>query len=382
MSLMGRDMRRNRAPGCYLPAVDWADITNPINNSSDCITYIFQQEAERLADIFSELYFEFKALNPDYDPAVEGSEQYTIEYLDCGVSMLEIRNDFLATYGERPLAQLYYFDESNPNSTTGNQKSLRRLTAKLKSVLDQNYYKYKRLAETLGFVYDPISNYDMIEEGTDTNTPTGSETLEHEVDIDKINSVEVSGPVVEYTVSETTDPITEQDVKDLTIKIKTDKKLNTKQEAVSDVRAGRKVAPVYTDPNTNAEYVGSVSDGAGATPTTNHYTTTMDDKQTGRLENYDTTSGDTAQNSVALGETDMPAQGRITAGAPNSPSYTDTKTFENRTDTKDHTLTRKGNIGVTTSQQMIESERQLVRYSLLKEFFEDINRELLLSTWG
>lgn len=382
MSLMGRDMRRNRAPGCYLPVYDWSKITSPNNSNYNCVEYVFQGSSVPILDIFSTIYFEFKQINTNYNPADSTSKQYTTTYINAGLGLSDIIHDYISLYGERPFTHLYYFDESNPNSVEGNKESLDRLRGKLAAILDQNKYKYKRLAETLGFVYDPINNYDMVEQGTDTKTLDGSETLEHNVDVNKINSVEVAGPVVQYTISETQDPITEQNVKDLNVQIKTDKKVQTKQEAVSDVRAGRKVAPVYTDPNTNAEYVGSVSDGAGATPTTNHYTTTMDDKQTGRLENYDTTSGDTAQNSVALGETDMPAQGRITAGSPNSPSYTDTKTFEDREDTKTHNLTRKGNIGVTTSQQMIESERQLVRFSLLKEFFEDINRELLLSTWG
>jgi hypothetical protein len=75
----------------------------------------------------------------------------------------------------------------------------------------------------------------------------------------------------------------------------------------------------------------------------------MDDKETGRLENYDTTSGDTAQMSNGLTQTDYPLVGRKIAGAPGAASYTDTKTFKSRKDTNDHELTRKGNIGVTTS---------------------------------
>lgn len=157
-----------------------------------------------------------------------------------------------------------------------------------------------------------------------------------------------------------------------------DKKITTDQKGVSDVRAGR--AAAYTQ-TSGIDAIGTVSTQPGGTPTTNHYTTTMDDDKTGRLQNYDTTTGDTAQSTVSNVETDMPATGRITAGSPNSPSYTDTKSYTNRNDETEHSLTRSGNIGVTTSQQMIESERQLVRYSLLKEFFDDINKELLLYVW-
>lgn len=360
MGIAERDMRRNKARGCYLPVIDWSDVRDPFTGNTDCLTYIFQQEGSRIADIFSSIYFKFVALND------EGVEQP--DYLNCGVSLNDIRNDYLALYGERLFSQLYYFDSSNSQSGIGNQNSLTKLAKKLKAVLDQNYFKYKRLAETLGFIYDPISNYDMTESGTDTKTYSGQESLEHEVDASKINGREVFGPLDEITIGD-----------DLDMVFNVSKKITTDQKGVSDVRAGRAVTT-----NVDGVVGGSVATQAtspNGTPTTKHYTTTMDDDETGRLQNYDTTEGDTAQSTVSKVETDMPATGRITAGSPNSPSYTDTKSYTNRNDANVHSLTRSGNIGVTTSQQMIESERQLVRFSLLKEFFDDINKELLLYVW-
>lgn len=365
MGIAERDMRRNKARGCYLPVIDWSDVRDPFTGNTDCLTYVFQQEGTRIADIFSSIYFEFIALKDD------GTEDK--KYLNCGVSLNDIRNDYLALYGERLFSQLYYFDSSNSQSGIGNQNSLSKLAKKLKAVLDQNYFKYKRLAETLGFVYDPISNYDMTENGTDTKTYSGQEGLEHEVDGKKISGVEVFGPLASSTID-----TTEGDVKNLTITVDANRKIATDQKGVSDVRAGR--AAAYTE-TSGIDAIGTVDTQDAGTPTTNHYTTTMDDDKTGRLQNYDTTKGDTAQSTVSKVETDMPATGRITAGSPNSPSYTDTKSFTNRNDETEHSLTRSGNIGVTTSQQMIESERQLVRYSLLKEFFDDINKELLLYVW-
>lgn len=44
-------------------------------------------------------------------------------------------------------------------------------------------------------------------------------------------------------------------------------------------------------------------------------------------------------------------------------------------------LTRKGNIGVTTSQQMIESERELWNYFFYDRVFKDIDRFLTLSIY-
>ena len=71
----------------------------------------------------------------------------------------------------------------------------------------------------------------------------------------------------------------------------------------------------------------------------------------------------------------------VQSGNPHFASYTDTETFTTRVDTKIHNLTRSGNIGVTTSQQMIAQERDIVRFSIIEEFFKDLNHELLLATW-
>lgn len=47
-----------------------------------------------------------------------------------------------------------------------------------------------------------------------------------------------------------------------------------------------------------------------------------------------------------------------------------------------HVLTRKGNIGVTTSQQMIESELQLRRFQLLSDIVRQFATEYLTLVWG
>lgn len=57
----------------------------------------------------------------------------------------------------------------------------------------------------------------------------------------------------------------------------------------------------------------------------------------------------------------------------------DTLTEGSRTDT--HTLTRTGNIGVTTSQQMLESELALRKYDFYKNIYEDIDSLLTLKVY-
>lgn len=59
-----------------------------------------------------------------------------------------------------------------------------------------------------------------------------------------------------------------------------------------------------------------------------------------------------------------------------------TKT-ESGTETTKHDFKRSGNIGVTTSQQMLESERKIVNFTFLKIVFGNIiNDTCILTEWG
>lgn len=61
---------------------------------------------------------------------------------------------------------------------------------------------------------------------------------------------------------------------------------------------------------------------------------------------------------------------------------TDTdNTTSNSVETNTYTLTRKGNIGVTTSQQMIQSERELWLWNFFEVVFQDLDKILTLSVY-
>jgi len=64
-----------------------------------------------------------------------------------------------------------------------------------------------------------------------------------------------------------------------------------------------------------------------------------------------------------------------------SGTQSNTESGEN-TDTRNYTLTRKGNIGVTTSQQMIESERNLWMWNFFDEIvYPDVDRVLTINMY-
>lgn len=75
---------------------------------------------------------------------------------------------------------------------------------------------------------------------------------------------------------------------------------------------------------------------------------------------------------------------------------TDTETHEQVTDAEldgpVHAITggdyshiekrvRQGNIGVTMTSQLIEAERELVKFNLIQEFFNDVNKQLLVGIY-
>ena len=56
-------------------------------------------------------------------------------------------------------------------------------------------------------------------------------------------------------------------------------------------------------------------------------------------------------------------------------------TSEGKKDDNFRDLTRRGNIGVTTSQQMLESELELRKYNLLDAIFNDIDKVICLKNY-
>ena len=219
----------------------------------------------------------------------------------------------------------------------------------------------------MGAIYNPINNYDMEESGTDTITPSGSETVSHNVNVNKLGGIKITGPAENVEIgedAETGTPTIDFDFKE-------DGTIGYKETNASDVEQGQKTGGTADAPSLVA----------GTAVQTKQYTTTNDDASTGRLLAYEDTLGTTGQLSKVKAEQDNPLMAEITAGAPNAPSYTDTKSFTNRQEEKEHTFARHGNIGVMSTQDLINQEREVVRYSLEREFLDDVRKALCLQVW-
>ena len=69
----------------------------------------------------------------------------------------------------------------------------------------------------------------------------------------------------------------------------------------------------------------------------------------------------------------------FSAGTTFGHTNTETKTFTNRKDTRD--LTRAGNIGVTSSQQLLQSSIELQRWNFWLQVFEDLDATFCLDCY-
>lgn len=360
MSFEKRDFRHG-GPNLYATCEDWNNVQyTPLGVTSEdsCFEAIFYMSPnqDKINNLFQHLYFKYTALNSS------GEKVETVG--DCGLSIAQILADFLAIYGERPMVKKFYpcdLERATP-------KSVKEMAAKVKAVLDLNEFKYRKLIQTLGLSYDPIENYSMVENEATGAIEEGKEKNTHLVNASAIGGIEVEGPVSSVTMSEP-DPVT--GLKSIDVTLDNNRKLSTTTDSVSDSEAGQKVGGTAAAPSV----------AAGTTPTVKNYTTTMDDASTGRLHNYSETTGTTAQALKSNVETDYPIRAKVYSGAPNHPSYTDTKEYLDKTKEEARELSRRGNIGVTTSQQMLEQERQVVRFSVIEEFFKDLENQLLLSCY-
>lgn len=205
------------------------------------------------------------------------------------------------------------------HATTEWDYVVRHIKDQIVAAFNINMAKYIKLLESMGYKYDPTANYDM---------------------------TEISGDAQKEGALEDNKSI---------------RGAKTKTETAPELR-------------------------------TTHYTSTYDDTATGRLDNYDV---QTYEGTYAIDpDTNVPVKVTKEFYEGENPGDTVTRTHTNQvsltqdeitTPTADkantHKLIRRGNIGVTTTQQMIEAQRELVKFSLEREILKDIEDAILLKCY-
>lgn len=215
-----------------------------------------------------------------------------------------------------------------------------------------NEYKFAGLAATTQLDYNPIENYNRTETETSERTPDISREIE----------TTETPRVVTSQQSTRTPNVTETDNHNLmTTEGGTTANATTGTNSETSGVTG-KVAPFDSAIFNNASQNDVTASGSGSSSETiTHGKTTAD---TGTLTH--TTAGtDTTQTTT-------------THTGENRTSRAETETG---TDTTERTAHISGNIGVTTSQQMIEQERAIVNYIFLDVYLSAWIVEFCAGVW-
>lgn len=193
--------------------------------------------------------------------------------------------------------------------------------------------KWDKLWEIRALEYNPIENYNMVEEGNDTDEIEHGETITR---TDNLNHAKTGTEQQAPNVTETETPnITETKTPNLTRAL---------EENIYGFNSNTETpANSATERNTGTDTTTRTG--------TNTNTRTGTDTKT-----YNTHDADTGTQTHAYTGTD--------------------------TNTKTHELTRHGNIGVTTTQQMIQSEIELWQWDFFNNvLFPDIDRVLAIKIY-
>lgn len=206
-------------------------------------------------------------------------------------------------------------------------------------VYNTNKIKYEKLVAVATAEYNPIDNYNMIESSTDVRTP------------DLINQLTLN-TTIDMTDTRTT--TTEGD--------------STTTSKLNQIKNTTETPNNYTETSTHAV---NPYDNPGFTDESKDTTV-----QYGSRTVSESYSGNADETTVNAGSTVTNSGGTFTK---NSGINTNKETG---TDTTEHELTRRGNIGVTTSQQMLESELALAaKMNLFRIIEQDIASKLFLQVW-
>lgn len=297
-------------------------------------------DAEPIAIIFRNLEGALKSYKPD------GGEQHTL--VEIGWSETMFSQYWYQLYKDRRVGLKTTIDLETGKTTSDTQKyDIDRITDIITGVIRANAPKYWAMLTAFLAEYDPIDNYSMIEEsldvrtqGTENKANTGTSTLA------QTGTDSIEGASSGNTSSQSSGT----------------------ESGTNDTTTTNSVAPYENQDFLNHDKSVVDQDTAGTTSNTASGTSSGTTNSTETKNLTDTTT----QNLKEEKSYDTVGAKTITLD--------DTFSWDG-SDTNQHGLRRKGNIGVTTSQQMLESEIALKSRDIVQEIYNDINHVVLLGVW-
>ena len=222
--------------------------------------------------------------------------------------------------------------------------------------------QWAKLYETLSFEYDPIENYRLTESEAIAKHDEGSNTDSGTIDRDATNSRTDSGTIDRDATNSRTDSGTiDRDATNSRTDSGTVEKDGTQADITNKVYGFNSSTAVNSDESEN-----------GIDLTETHDLTFGESVD--ETETHDLTFGE------SVDETETHD---LIFGESVDETETHDLTYTNEQDSSiNRSFTRSGNIGVTTSQQMIASERELWRWNFFNVVFRDIDSILCLPIYS
>lgn len=249
-------------------------------------------------------------------------------WVNVGYDPDEIASIYNTYFGQN-FINVPLFDDTDPKDYFDSIKALR---TKIEDVYKLNQYNYNKLIELGGYTYNPLYNVDGVEEFTYLENDGTVTTAKNLIYAAKTNTE--TGTIGKSGAQTFTNDITE------------------KQTATYDdptYRANEKNIHNGTIGNTNTDTFNK-SYGEGAHTDQDNTTTTHGHAMNGEADYSGGT--DTFGNIVIGGDR----------------YHTEKKV-------------RQGNIGVTKTQELIAAEREVLNFSILKQFFKDLNEVILIGIY-
>lgn len=280
--------------------------------------------------LFNQLYIPVKR----YDTTTQKlAEVYT--YLNCGMSTTELADLYWARYSGNYLI----------GRTSVITDDADKIILRAKSVFNQNRGKYLKLIELSGLEWNPLWNVDGSEirqllENSGTN----------DVETGQINTT--AG--VQWNDTKTTHNVSAYDT-------------DVKKEYEDTVSGNGANIPTgiqrveYTD----GEFTVSSQSPSGSTIASADESTNGVKGKTKYVHNL-------AKNINGADEEDYVVDARDTAFG---------QALKGADKMHVEKLIRQGNIGVTKTTELIEDARKTISYSIVQEFFNDINKVILVGVW-
>lgn len=270
-------------------------------------------------NIFANIYV---AIRKNPENATE-AETEVFNYYNVGANTNDISEYFAAKYG---LNYFAYNFESGADCAT--------LESRIESIYKANLYKYRKLIESMGYVYNPLFNVDGIElysnaealgNSTSQQQPTG--------ELKTVSGTENDGAVGDSTSTHFVNPY---DQNDNTANFINDR---TTQTAI-----------------TQKQTFGSGDDAYKDTTTVSHQSAI----------NYKYENGQWVEDGK-FGISDKDNAFGIAFGGPER-FYAEKRI-------------RQGNIGVTKSTELLRDQRDIVRFNILDEFFKDLEPHIVVGIY-